>query len=79
MSLLDNSTALDLTWSTAAYNFAARSVWALIATTMVLMAISAAPAAGESSIPIGARMPAASGSATILYPVAHQRFCTILR
>lgn len=48
------------------YNFAVRNVWALIATTMVLMAINAAPAAGESSIPIGARMPAANGRATML-------------
>lgn len=43
-----------------------RSVWALMATTIVLIAMSAAPTAGESSIPIGASTPAANGNATIL-------------
>jgi hypothetical protein len=51
--------------------------WALIATMIVLRDINSAPTAGVSRIPIGARMPAAKGKATTLYPVAHKRFWTI--
>ncbi len=37
--------------------------------------MNSAPTAGDSKIPTGARTPAANGSATMLYPVAHTRFC----
>src|SRR5690606_26294229 len=56
-----------------------RSGCALMATMMVLSDMSTAPAAGESTMPRDASTPAASGIATMLYPAAHQRFCTILR
>jgi len=56
-----------------------RSNCAFTATMMVLSDISTAPTAGDSRIPCRARTPAASGIATTLYPVAHQRFCTIFR
>src|SRR5690606_37657126 len=62
-----------------AVRLARRRSWALRATTMVLTDISAAPTAGESRMPIGARMPAASGSAKTLYPAAQIRFWIILR
>jgi len=52
---------------------------ALIATITVDSDISTAPAAGVSRMPAGYRSPAAIGIATALYPVAHQRFWTILR
>ena len=50
-----------------------------MATITVLSDISTAPNAGESTMPIGANTPPASGIATTLYPAAHQRFCTIFR
>src|SRR6185312_9808768 len=62
----------------AGYSSTLRSNCALMATTIVLSDISTAPAAGDSTTPIGASTPAASGMATMLYPAAHQRFCTIL-
>lgn len=43
-----------------------RSSWALMATMIVLRDMNRAPMAGESRIPTGARMPAASGRATTL-------------
>jgi hypothetical protein len=43
---------------------------ALMATTTVLIAINAAPAAGFNNIPHLYKMPAAKGNATILYPFA---------
>lgn len=58
---------------------ARRSSWALMATITVLRVMSTAPIAGDSSTPNGTSTPAASGIATTLYPVAHQRFCTIFR
>ena len=45
----------------------------------VLSDINNAPTAGGMMNPIGARIPAASGMATILYPAAHQMFSFILR
>ena len=48
------------------------SVIALIATTIVLSDIKTAPTAGFKMIPIGARIPAAKGIVTILYPAPHQ-------
>jgi len=45
----------------------------------VLADMSAAPIAGESMIPQRARVPAASGIAITLYPVAQARFWIILR
>ena len=56
-----------------------RKNWALIATMTVLSDISTAPIAGESRMPTGASTPAASGSATTLYPAAQTRFWIILR
>lgn len=61
------------------YNATRRNNSALHATMRVLAVIKTAAAAGESTTPHGAAMPAASGSATMLYPAAHQRFWTILR
>ena len=56
-----------------------RSSWALSATTMVDSDISIAPTDIGSTNPIGASTPAASGTAIMLYPAAHHRFCFILR
>ena len=41
--------------------------------------IRIAPADIGSTIPIGARRPAANGTEMRLYPAAHERFCFILR
>ena len=65
--------------SFALHSLARRSSWALTATTTVLSDISTAPTAGESTIPLEASTPAASGMAMTLYPEAHQRFWTIFR
>src|SRR5699024_4667790 len=51
--------------------------FALMATIIVLKLIKIAPTAGLKIIPIGANTPAANGIATILYPDAHHKFCTI--
>ena len=48
---------------------ARRSSWALIATMTVLNDINSAPSAGDSTNPAEANIPAASGSATTLYPI----------
>lgn len=52
---------------------------ALMATTTVEKLIRTAPTAGLSTMPHGARTPAARGIAMMLWPVAHYRFWTILR
>ncbi len=46
---------------------------------MVETDIRIAATAGEIATPANARTPAASGTAMTLYPVAHTRFCHILR
>ncbi len=51
----------------------------MIDTMTVEADISTAPQAGLSTMPAEESTPAASGIATMLYPAAHQRFCTILR
>jgi len=51
-----------------------RSSCAFAATTIVLSDISTAPTAAGSTMPQGARTPAASGIAKMLYPAAHHRF-----
>ena len=51
---------------------------AFIATTIVLALINTAPIAGLN-MKAGNRIPAANGMATILYPTAQAKFCTILR
>jgi ubiquinone/menaquinone biosynthesis C-methylase UbiE len=61
------------------HNAARRSSCALMATTTVLADMRTAPTAGCSTMPWPASTPAASGIAKMLYPAAHQRFCTILR
>ena len=53
--------------------------WALSATMMVDRLINTAPTAGARTNPIGARTPAANGTATTLYPAAHTRFWIIFR
>ena len=52
--------------------------FAFIATITVLSDVSAAPSAGVISIPCGYSTPAANGIANMLYPVAQNKFCTIL-
>lgn len=64
---------------TYARRFSRRRSCALSATTIVETLISTAPMAGASTNPSGARIPAASGIATTLYPAAQARFCTIFR
>src|SRR5699024_11586514 len=66
--------ALSLEWL-----FYAFKSLALIATISVLKLINTAPTAGLNTIPIGAKTPAASGIAKMLYPAAHHRFWTIFR
>src|SRR5699024_8434987 len=51
--------------------------FALMATIIVLKLIKIAPTAGLKIIPNGANTPPANGIATILYPDAHHKFCTI--
>jgi hypothetical protein len=51
----------------------------LSATTTVDADINSAPTDIGITKPIGASTPAANGTATRLYPAAHQRFCCILR
>ena len=63
-------------FTTAYFNF---KVMELRATTMVLIDIKTAPAAGLNMIPMGASTPAARGRASILYPAPHHRFWIILR
>ena len=60
-----------------AVKLALRKNWALMATITVLSDIKRAPTAGESRKPKGASTPAASGSATTLYPVAQIKFSFI--
>src|SRR5699024_11764378 len=48
--------------------------FAFIATTIVLKLINTAPTAGLNTMPTGAKTPAASGIAKMLYPAAHHRF-----
>src|SRR4029450_701355 len=55
-----------------------RRSWALRATTIVDRLIRTAPTAGARVTPAQARAPAATGTASRLYPVAHPRFCNIL-
>ena len=45
---------------------------------MVLSDMKIAPKAGLITIPCLYKMPAANGSAIMLYPVAQARFCTIV-
>ncbi len=64
------SGSFESQWDSAIGDHPERSArlrnWALIATMTVLADINTAPTAGESKIPIGARTPAASGSANTL-------------
>ena len=56
------------------YNSARRNNRAFNATTIVLTDMSTAPNAAGSTMPQGARTPAARGIAKMLYPAAHHRF-----
>src|SRR5699024_12404865 len=56
-----------------------RNSWALRATTTVEADIRIAPTLIGNTNPMGANTPAASGTAAILYPAAHHRFCFIFR
>src|SRR5699024_2584959 len=51
--------------------------FALIATIILLKPSKMAPTSELKTIPLGANSHAANGMATILYPDAHHKFCTI--